>query len=380
MRAAVLHRPGTPLELEDVTLDDPQAGEVRVRLSAVGVCHSDYHYMVGDIPCPLPIVLGHEGTGEVVAVGSGVTRVAPGDSVVLTWRPRCGQCRFCSSGRPALCQSGRRAVQSGGLLDGTTRLHLDGAPLRHFLGASCLAEECVVAEQSIVAIPSTVPPRIAAILGCAVITGVGAVLNVLQNPAGSSVLVLGAGGVGLSCVMGAKLVGADPIIVADVEANKLALAAELGATHCLDASQDSVVEAVNAICDGGVDWALEAIGLSQTVEQAIACVRTGGTAVAMGLAKPETTFSVRSNALVQGEKQIRGSLYGSANLPVDVPRILHLYESGRLPLDKLLGRSYPLEGVNDAYGDLVAGAVGRSIILPNGEPDHPAWRGNEGDD
>jgi Zn-dependent alcohol dehydrogenase len=369
VKAAVLYEPGTPLQMEELELDEPLAGEVRVRLSAVGVCHSDYHYMVGDLPCPMPIVLGHEGTGTVVSVGPGVSRVRRGDSVVLMWRPRCGNCRYCSSGRPGQCQSGRLAVRTGGLLDGTTRLHVAGRDVHHFLGASCFAQECVVAEQSIVPIDASVSPMIAAILGCAVITGVGAVLNVLENPAGTSVLVIGAGGVGLSSVMGAKLVGADPIIVADLSKEKLELAAELGATHTIDASQTDVVDEVNAICDGGVDWALEAIGLPATMEQAIESVRNGGAAVAMGLAKADATFSVRSNALVQGEKQIRGSLYGSANTPVDVPRILGLYQSGRLPVDRLLGRTYALDEVNEAYDALVAGAVGRAILLPNGPLD-----------
>src|ERR1700753_1686291 len=180
MRAAVLFEPDTPLQIEELTLDDPKASEVRVRLTAVGVCHSDYHYMAGDLKCPLPVVLGHEGTGEVTAVGAGVERIGVGDSVVLMWRPRCGHCRFCSSGRPAQCQSGRLAIQTGGLLAGTPRLHLGDRDVRHFLAASCFAEECVVAEQSVIRVASTVPPKVAAIAGCAVITGVGAVLHVLD--------------------------------------------------------------------------------------------------------------------------------------------------------------------------------------------------------
>jgi Zn-dependent alcohol dehydrogenase len=350
--------------MEDVDLAEPREGEVRVRIDAVGVCHSDYHYMNGDLSCPLPIVLGHEGAGRVVSVGPGVTRVAPGDAVVLMWRTRCGRCRYCSTGRPAMCQQGRAAIVSGGLLDGTSRLSLGGKEVKHFLGASCFAEECVVSEQSVVAIPPTVSAEVAAVAGCAVITGVGAVLNVVENAAGASMLIIGAGGVGLSAVMGARLVGADPIIVADISEAKLALAGELGATHTIDATQEDVVEATHRIA-GGVDWALEAIGLPETIEQAIDALRPAGTAVVMGLAKADARFTVRSNALVQGEKTIRGSLYGSANTPVDVPRILGLYQSGRLPLDKLLGRSYPLAAVNEAYDSLVAGAVGRSILLPN---------------
>jgi S-(hydroxymethyl)glutathione dehydrogenase/alcohol dehydrogenase len=350
--------------IEELELAEPRAREVRVRVDAVGVCHSDYHYMTGDLTCPLPIVLGHEGAAKVVAVGPGVTKVEPGDSVVLMWRTRCGSCRYCSTGRPAMCQEGRRAILSGGLLDGTSRLRRGGEEVKHFLGASCLAEECVVSEQSIVPISATIPPEVAAIAGCAVITGVGAVLNVLRNPAGNSVLVIGAGGVGLSAVMGARLVGADPIIVADLSAERLGLATELGATHTINAGEEDVVEGVRRIA-GGVDWALEAIGLPRTVEQAVDALRPTGTAVIMGLAKADARFSVVSNSLVQGDKTIRGSLYGSANPPVDIPRILALYRSGRLPLDKLLGDTYPLEAVNEAYHALGTGAVGRSIVLPN---------------
>lgn len=364
MRAAVLHDVGSPLEIEELDLAEPREGEIRVRLAAVGVCHSDHHYMKGDLPCPLPIVLGHEGAGEVVAVGPGVTTVQAGDSVVLMWRTRCGSCRYCSAGRPAMCQEGRAAILAGGLLDGTSRLRLAGREVKHFLGASCFAEECVVSEQSVVPIPAAIPSEVAAIVGCAVITGVGAVLNVLRSPAGTSVLIIGAGGVGLSAVMGAHLVGADPIIVADLSEEKLALAVELGATHSVSAADEDVVEAAHRI-SGGVDWALEAIGLPHTVEQAVDALRPTGTALIMGLAKADARFSVRSNALVQGDKTIRGSLYGSANPPVDVPRILGLYQSGRLPLDKLLGRTYPLEAVNEAYEALASGAVGRSILLPN---------------
>jgi Zn-dependent alcohol dehydrogenase len=365
MKAAVLHKAGSPLEIEDIDLAEPREHEVRVRLAAVGVCHSDYHYMKGDLTCALPVVLGHEGAGEVISVGPDVTKVKPGDSVVLTWRTHCGSCRYCSTGRPAMCQEGRAAILGGGLLDGTSRLRRGGEEIKHFLGVSCLAEECVVSDQSIVPIPAVVPPEIAAISGCAVITGLGAVLNVLRNPAGSSVLIIGAGGVGLSAVMGSRLVGADPIIVADLSEERLALAIELGATHTVNAADEDVVETARRIAGGGVDWALEAIGLPQTVEQAVDSLRPTGTAVIMGLARADARFSVLGNALVQGDKTIRGSLYGSANLSIDIPRILALFQSGRLPLNRLLGRTYPLEAANEAYGALATGAIGRSILLPN---------------
>jgi Zn-dependent alcohol dehydrogenase len=364
MKAAVLREPATPLQIEDLSLEEPREGEVLVRVQAAGVCHSDYHYMLGHLKWPSPVVLGHEGAGVVEQVGPGVKRVGSGDSVVLMWRPRCGHCRFCATGRPGLCEAGRIQSVTGGLLDGTTRLRSGGDEVHHFLGVSCFAEQCVVAEQSVIPIPADISPKIAAIVGCAVITGLGAVLNVVGSAAGRSVLVLGAGGVGLSCVLGAKFAGADPIVVVDLAADKLELAARLGATDCVDGTAGGVVAAVREVCPDGVDWALEAIGLPQTMEQAVDCLRTGGTAVAIGLGDRKAAFSVKLNELVQRERSIRGSLYGSSNTTIQIPRILELYAAGRLPLDDLLGRSYALAGVNEAYEALGAGAVGRAVIVP----------------
>jgi Zn-dependent alcohol dehydrogenase len=364
MKAAILEEPGAPLRVDDVALEEPRAGEVLVKVEAAGVCHSDYHYMLGHLKCPTPIVLGHEGAGVVERAGPGVTRVREGDPVVLMWRPRCGHCRQCAAGRPAQCELGRVLSTAWGLLDGTTRLRSGEREVHHFLGVSCFAERCVVAEQSVLPIPAGIEPGIAAVVGCAVITGLGAVLNVVGEAAGKSVLVLGAGGVGLSCVMGARLAGAHPIVVADLAADKLALAAELGATHCVDGTADDVAAAVREICPDGVDWALEAIGLPETIERALECLAVGGTAVAIGLGDRRAAFSVRLNQLVQREVGIRGSLYGSSNTTVDIPRILDLHRSGRLPLDRLLGRSYPLDAINEAYDALAAGAVGRAVVVP----------------
>jgi Zn-dependent alcohol dehydrogenase len=371
MKAAVFYEPGRPLAVEDVTLAAPGEREVLVRIEAAGVCHTDLHYMTGDLTCHTPVVPGHEGAGIVEEVGPGVTTVSPGDAVVLMWRPRCGRCRSCAEGRPALCESAKIQKATGGLLDGTTRLRLGagtgtgtGQEVHHLLGVSCFAERCVVAEQSVIPIPADIPFRVAALVGCAVITGMGAVLNVVGNAAGASVLVLGAGGVGLSSVIGAKLAGAHPLIVADVVPDKLALATRFGATHTIDVSTNELVPAVHDICPGGVDWALEAIGRTQTIQEALSCLRTGGSVVAIGLGKVGATFQVPLNELVQQEKRVIGSLYGSANTVVDIPKLLALYQAGRLPLEDLLGRAYPLSGVNDAYRALVEGAVGRAVILP----------------
>ena len=365
MRAAVLHEVGAPLRVEELELEDPRAGEVLVRVQAAGICHSDYHYMTGDLRCPLPVVVGHEGAGVVEAVGAGVEGIAPGDVVALLWRPRCGRCPFCLTGRPVLCELGRVQAATGGLPDdGTTRLRLDGREVHHLMGVSCFAERVVGSAKSVVAVPAGVPPRIAAITGCAVITGVGAILNVVGECAGRALLVMGAGGVGLSAVMGARLVGADPVVVVDVDAAKLELARDLGATHVVDARREDVVEAVLAAAPGGVEWAVDAVGRAETLQQSVACLRPGGTVVAVGLGRAGATVELPINELVQRQKRVVGSLYGSSNPQVDLPRLFRLYLAGRLPLDALLGDEHPLEAVNEAYDALVRGAPGRGVLVP----------------
>jgi Zn-dependent alcohol dehydrogenase len=361
MRAAVLHEIGAPLTMEELDLEAPRAGEVEVRIEAAGVCHSDHHYMTGDLRIPLPVVPGHEGCGVVEAVGEGVETVRPGDRVALLWRPRCGRCRYCLAGQPVMCELGKVQAATGGLPDdGTTRLRLDGREVHHLMGVSCFAERAVVSEKSVLRVPDGIPSPIAAISGCAVITGVGAVLNVAHDCAGRSLLIIGAGGVGLCAVMGARLAGADPIIVADLDPAKLALAEQLGATHTVLADRDDLQEAVG----DGVDWAIECVGGGATLRQAVAALRPGGTAVAVGIARVGATVELPINELVQQQKKVVGSLYGSANPPLDLPRLWRLYEAGRLPLDALLGERYPLDAVNGAYAALRSGAVGRAVLIP----------------
>jgi S-(hydroxymethyl)glutathione dehydrogenase/alcohol dehydrogenase len=365
VKAAVLHAPGTPLRVEDLTLADPRARELLVRVEAAGVCHSDYHYMTGDLTCPLPVVVGHEGAGVVEAVGSGVESLQPGARVAMLWRPRCGRCAYCVAGQPVMCDLGRVQAATGGLPDdGTTRLRRDGGEeVHHLMGVSCFAERAVVSEKSVVKISDGVPSEIAAITGCAVITGVGAVLNVVGECAGRTLLVVGAGGVGLCAVLGARLAGAEPIIVVDVEPARLELAQRLGAT-CVVEGGPGAVDAVLAAAPGGVEWAIEAVGRADTLQQSIACLRPGGTAVAVGLGRAGATFEVPINELVQRQKRVVGSLYGSANPVLDLPRLWRLYLAGRLPLDALLGERYPLDSVNEAYAALLAGAVGRAVVVP----------------
>ncbi|SDP25772.1 S-(hydroxymethyl)glutathione dehydrogenase / alcohol dehydrogenase [Nakamurella panacisegetis] len=364
MLAAVLHQAKSKLTIQDVELDPPGPGEVLVKVEAAGICHTDQHYISGDLSCLLPAVVGHEGAGRIESVGPGVTRFEAGQRVCMTWRPRCGECHFCVTGYPAMCE--RAVVQSrfGGLLDGTSRLHGGGSTIHHLLGVSCFAQYAVVSERAVVAVPDDIPSEIAAIAGCAVITGVGAVLNVIGACAGRSIAIFGAGGVGLSAVMGAKLSGANPIIVVDVVADRLAAARTLGATAVINAGESDVGPELASLVPEGLDFAIEAVGRGDTLAAAFACLRPRGTMVAVGLGHQDAVVPVPLNQLVQREKRVVGSLYGSSNPVVDLPRLFDLYRAGRLPLDLLLGQRYRLDEVNQAYADLASGVVGRGVLLP----------------
>jgi S-(hydroxymethyl)glutathione dehydrogenase / alcohol dehydrogenase len=362
VKAAVLRTVGAPISIEEIALEPPRANEVRVRIGAAGICHSDYHFVTGDLSTPLPAVLGHEGAGVVEEVGKDVTSVAPGDHVLFLWRTSCGRCALCQTGRPALCTTGLRARSSGLLEEGSSRLSRGDERIHHVLGISCFAEQAVTSERSVLKIPATVPMEIAALIGCAVMTGVGAVVNTAALRAGSSVLVIGAGGVGQCVVMAARLAGASTIVVADISTTKLAAATALGATHVVDTSSEDLVKAVRARTDGGVDYAFEVVGRPDTLGQAVRALRAGGTAVAVGLGKGDARVEVGINDLVLQEKTLKGSLYGSARPAADVPMLIDLWASGRLPLDQLVSRHYPLAKVNEAYAAMLAGEVARSVI------------------
>ena len=365
IRAAVCSQPGGGLTIEELELAGPRPDEVLVRIDAAGMCHSDYHYLAGDLVSRMPVVPGHEGAGVVTEVGAAVTALRPGDTVALLWRPRCGRCRYCLTGRPALCQSGAIHAASGGLQDGTTRLRRPGGePVHHLMGVSCFAEYAVVSERAAVLIPSDVPPEIAAITGCALITGVGTVLNAIGPCAGRGLVVFGAGGVGLSVVMGAVLAGAYPIVAVDMVTDRLDAALRLGATHVVPAGSDNVPAALAVIDPDGLDYAVDAVGRPSTMRQAFDALRPGGTLVAIGLGAAREELSLPLNPLVQKERRVVGSLYGSANPQVDVPKLLSLYQAGRLPIDQLVGGRYTLDRIDDAVTDLVGGAVGRGIVLP----------------
>ncbi|SII60260.1 zinc-containing alcohol dehydrogenase [Mycobacteroides abscessus subsp. abscessus] len=364
MRAAVLRTPGQPLSVEDVDLEAPRPGEVEIRILATGVCHSDLHYMHGDLQGRMPMVIGHEGTGVVERVGDGVTRFAPGDRVITMWRPRCGNCEFCATGRPALCTSGRLMAPTGGLIDGTTRLSIDGEPVHHLMGVSCAAERAVVSQTSLIGVDAEIPTEIAAITGCAVVTGVGAALNEMSEASGQGAVVIGAGGVGLSVVMGLSLIGVDPIVAVDTVDAKLDKAFELGATRTINAASQDLADELLRISPRPFSWAVDAVGLPQTLRQAFDLVGTGGTVVALGLGRVGAEVDLPVNQIVQQQKRVVGSLYGSANTPVDIPRILSLYRSGRLPLERLLGARFGLDEVNDAYASLAGSEPGRAIMVP----------------
>jgi S-(hydroxymethyl)glutathione dehydrogenase/alcohol dehydrogenase len=357
VKAAVLHAIGQPLVIEDITLDAPQAGEVVIKTSVTGVCHSDLHFMEGKWMYPLPVVLGHESSGIVEEVGEGVTNVRVGDRVVVAFVQSCGHCNRCITGRPNLCQNANPLGRRG-------RLSLNGTPVAQFSGMSAFAEKQLVNATACVKVPEGATMEAAALVGCSVMTGVGAVTNTVKMPAGSTVAVVGCGGVGLNVIQGAVLAGASRIIAVDLLENKLAAAREFGATDVVDGSRGNAVEAVKQLTGGGVDYAFEAIGLTKTAQQCFEMIRNGGTAVVVGmlpLAEPLTLPSAGMSFL--NEKGIVGSFYGSTRQTYDMPWLLELYRQKRLKIDEMITRRYRLEQINEAYEALKGGEVNRSVIV-----------------
>lgn len=365
MKAAVLPGQGQPIETrDDVELAPPGPGEARIKVVASGICHSDLSVQNGTIPLPTPIVLGHEGAGIVEEVGEGVTSVKPGDHVVLSFVPACGECFTCSKGQPYLCE--KAAAQSaGGLLDGTTRLTSDGAPLHQMACLGTYGQYAVVPEISMVKIPDDVPLDVAALIGCGVLTGVGAALNTADIRPGDSVAVIGCGGVGLNVIQGARIAGATTIIAVDRFESKLEMAEEFGATHTVKV-EDGVdpVGATMAANEGrGVDVAFEVIGLGATIEQAINTARAGGQVVLVGV--PRLDVMVNLNAAFTWlylAKTIRGCWYGSSDVYNDVPKLLDLWKKGELKLEELISQEVTIDDVNRAFDDMQAGTVARSVI------------------
>ncbi len=364
MKAAIFHEVGKPMTIEPIEVEPPKQGEVLVHYRAGGVCHSDHHAIAGLFPVPTPIIMGHEGAGVVEEVGPGVTSVKPGDHVVTVWRYSCGACDLCLAGRPAICGEGIRMRADGTLSDGTTRFSINGERVHHFLGVSTFSSHSVMSEKSVMKIREDMSLEKAAVVSCAVITGVGAVVNGAQVRPGESVAVFGAGGVGLNAVQGAALIGAEPIIAVDLMQNKLEMAKKFGATHTVNSSDEDAVEAIRALTDGkGAHYAFELIGVPEVMSTAFESVRTGGTAVIVGIADVKSRVSIPPVSLVTEEKRLIGSLYGSSNPRIFVPRLIDLYMAGKLNLDDLLTKVWPIEQINEAYDALLNGEVARSVVV-----------------
>ncbi|MGH8454735.1 MAG: zinc-dependent alcohol dehydrogenase family protein [Nevskiales bacterium] len=353
-----------PLRIETLELDAPGPGELRVKVRAAGLCHSDLSVIDGSRPRVMPMVLGHEAAGEVVEIGPGTEGFALGDPVVFSFVPSCGHCIPCASGRAALCEPGASANVAGTLLGGARRWHgVEHAALNHHLGVSAFAEQTVVSARSAVKVDKNLPPEIAALFGCAVMTGVGAVVNTARVAAGESVAIFGLGGVGLAALLGAVAAGAHPIVAVDVLPSKLELAKSLGATHTLLAAKDEVATTVRALTSGGAHYAIETVGSEQVLAQAYAATRRGGTTVTVGLPHPQKMFSVPAVSLVAEERTVKGSYMGSAVPSRDLPRFIALYQAGRLPVDRLLTHRLKLDEVNAAFDRLAKGEAVRQVIV-----------------
>jgi len=364
IRAAVLRTAGRPAAVERVTLAEPRTGEVRVRILASGVCHSDLHVRDGDWPRPTPIAMGHEGAGVVEAVGPGVQSLSVGQPVALSWLVPCGSCRSCRAGRVWACLESPSFRHR--MPDGTTVLAApDGAPVLSYCGIGTMAEATVVPEAAAIALPDGVDPAVAALIGCCVTTGVGAVLKTAAVPAGASVAVIGLGGVGLSCVMGAAIAGASRIVALDLVPAKLDAARAVGATDGLLATEDrsATMKALRDLTDGGPDFVFEAIGRVPTVEFAIESLPPGGTAVLVGLTPFEARASFAAYPLVDGSRRILGSNYGFADPAVDFPRYAAMHLAGRLPAERLIDRLIGLDDLEGAFERLRAGAGLRQVVV-----------------
>lgn len=370
-KAAVLYELGaappyatsTPLVVADVTLAAPGPGEVLVEIAAAGLCHSDLSVVDGSRPRPVPMVLGHEASGVVREIGANVAGFTPGDHVVFSFVPSCGRCGFCASGRAALCEQGARANAAGTLLGGARRFTDEhGQMCYHHLGVSAFGHYTVAAQESLVPIDPTVPLDTAALFGCAVLTGVGAVVNTARVAPGTAVAVFGMGGVGLSAVMGAQLAGADPIIAVDVLDDKLALARDVGATHAVNGAHDDPVAAIRELTKGGAAYVFESVGNERVLIQAYEATGRGGTTISIGLPHPSKQFTVPAVSIAAEERTIKGSYMGSAVPRRDIGRYLGLYQAGKLPVDKLHTHTLRLDEINQGFDRLAQAQAVRQLI------------------
>ena len=361
-KATVLHETGAPLTVEDVKISGLKPGDVLVRVYASGLCHTDLEVIEGSLPYPLPITLGHEGAGVVESVGPGVERVAVGDHVVCSWNPNCGHCYYCDRDQPILCEPFSANQPLGRLPDGDGRLCLaDGGPLHHFSVVSSHAQYCVVPESGAIVVPEEIPFDRACLIGCGVMTGVGAALNVAQVQPGESVLVLGCGAVGLNAIQGAVLGGAEQILACDIEASKRSMGQVFGATEVF--SPDEAAERTMAATGGrGADHVIEAAGIVQTLQPSLDLVRSGGNVVLLGKTNSNATLHVRWGSLM-GEKRIVRSSYGNARPRRDFPMLARLYLAGRLNLDDLISRRLELYEINEGFDSMRIGDGVRSVVM-----------------
>ena len=371
VRSAVMREMGSPrpyahsrpLEIIEVELDPPGPGELLVRVGAAGLCHSDLSVIDGSRPRVMPMALGHEAAGEVVETGAGVAGFEAGDPVVLAFVPACGGCEPCLAGRAALCEPGAAANAAGTLLGGERRLgSLDGMALNHHLGVSAFSDHIVVSQASAVKVDPELPYELAALFGCAVLTGVGAAVNAARIGPGERVAVFGLGGVGLSALLGAVLQEAGTVVAVDVVPDKLALALELGATHAVPAGPDAVEE-VRALTGGGADHAIETVGSALVLADAYAATRRGGSTTTVGLPDPSQMLSIPAVGLVAEERTLRGSYLGSSVPARDLPRFIDLYREGRLPVERLLTHRLALEEINEGFDRLADGEAVRQAVV-----------------
>lgn len=370
-RAAVLRAMGAappyaqsrPLQIEEIELQPPGEGEVLIRIAAAGLCHSDLSVINGDRPRPMPMALGHEASAVVVETGPGVRDLQVGDHVVVVFMPSCGHCLPCAEGRPALCEPGAAANGAGTLLSGARRISHVGQPVNHHLGCSVFAEHAVVSRHSLVRIDKDIPLIDAALFGCAVLTGMGAVINTAKVPAGASVAIIGLGGVGLAALLGAHTAGARQIVAVDLSDEKLAHARTLGATHTVNASAPDAAEQIRALSGAGVEYAFEFAGSVRALELAYAITARGGTTVTAGLPPPTARMSLPAVSLVAEERTLKGSYIGTCVPARDIPRYLSLYRQGRLPVDQLLSGTLALDDINQAFDQLHEGKAIRLVVV-----------------
>lgn len=370
IKAAVLDKMGVappyaeskPLTIRELELDPPGHGEVLVKLAAAGLCHSDLSVINGDRPRPMPMALGHEAAGVIEEVGPGVHDLEVGDHVVMVFMPSCGHCLPCAEGRPALCEPGAVANGAGVLLSGAKRLHCDGADVYHHLGVSAFATHAVMSRHSVVKITKDLPLTEAALFGCAVLTGVGAVVNTAKVQAGQAVAVVGLGGVGLASVLGAVASGARQVVALDLSDDKLGLARQLGATATVNPKDADAVEQVKALTGGGVDVAIEMAGSIRALELAYKITKRGGTTVTAGLPPPNATLPLPVVNLVGEERTVKGSYIGTCVPLRDIPRFIEMYQRGKLPVDRLMSGRMKLEDINEGFDLLHEGKAVRQVI------------------